>query len=86
MLKCEEISRLVSDSMERRLSLWQRLQLRMHLALCRLCAGHAADLKRIREVVREHHGTETESEEPDLTLSDRARRELEELVQRRDET
>ena len=39
MLHCREISRLVSESMERPFTFRERLQVGMHLAMCRLCCS-----------------------------------------------
>ena len=63
MLSCKEVSRLVSESLDRRLSLWPRLQLGMHLMMCGMCARfrkqtlllHAA-AKRYLEIVEELEG------------------------------
>ncbi|MDA1139247.1 MAG: zf-HC2 domain-containing protein [Planctomycetota bacterium] len=38
MLKCQEAARLISDSLDRPLSLRERLGLRTHLLMCRMCA------------------------------------------------
>lgn len=48
MLRCREVSKLVSESMERRLPLRQRMELRMHLMLCRLCSGFARQVSFLR--------------------------------------
>ena len=38
MLKCQEAARLISDSLDRPLSLKEWLGLRTHLLVCRMCA------------------------------------------------
>jgi hypothetical protein len=38
MLSCHEASRLLSDRLDRRLRPWERLALRIHLAMCRGCS------------------------------------------------
>lgn len=53
VLNCYEISRLVSESMDRRLPFYQRVGIRVHLAMCRLCNRFAEQLKVIRELSRE---------------------------------
>lgn len=37
MISCKEASRLASLQLERRLSLWERFQFRLHLAFCIGC-------------------------------------------------
>ena len=54
MLRCREISRLVSESMERDLPLRQRLEVRMHLMMCRLCSGFARQMQLLRRAAREN--------------------------------
>ncbi|NWF38608.1 zf-HC2 domain-containing protein [Mariprofundus sp. NF] len=34
---CKHVSRLASDSIERKLSLWERFRFHLHLAMCRNC-------------------------------------------------
>lgn len=48
MSRCKEITKLISDSMERKLSLWQRIDLRVHLILCGLCRRFQINLRTIR--------------------------------------
>ena len=52
MLRCREISKLVSESMERELSWRQRWQVWTHLMMCRLCAGFARQLRFLRHAAR----------------------------------
>jgi hypothetical protein len=54
MLRCQEISKLVSESMEHELPLRQRLQVWMHLAMCRMCVGFARQLRFLRRAAREN--------------------------------
>jgi hypothetical protein len=54
MLRCREISRLFSESMDRELPLRQKLQVWMHMAMCRLCSGFARQLRLLRQAAREN--------------------------------
>ena len=64
---CHEISRLVSESMDRELSVRERLGLWMHLKMCKLCAGFAEDMRRIRDVIREKLAASDAPEPPPTT-------------------
>lgn len=54
MLRCREIARLFSESMDHELPLRQKLQVRMHLTMCRLCSGFARQLRLLRQASREN--------------------------------
>lgn len=53
MLRCREISKLVSESMDRDLPLRTRIQVWMHLAMCRMCSGFARHVRLLRRAARE---------------------------------
>jgi len=53
MLRCREISKLVSDSTERSLPWRQRMELRMHLMMCGMCAGFARQVRFLRRAARQ---------------------------------
>lgn len=53
---CEKITRLISDSMDRRLSLLKLLALRAHLMVCQLCERYRAQLLFIRQTIRQGKG------------------------------
>jgi len=82
MLNCRDASKLVSDSLDRKLSLWQRANLWMHLGMCGICWGFRKTVIRIhKEVNRQAAQIEDDSGERDLKISDegreRMKRELE---------
>lgn len=51
MIKCKEASRLLSQSMDARLPLWQRIALRVHLAFCDACTNFRRQLELLRRAV-----------------------------------
>ena len=52
MMKCKEIGRLVSEGRDRELSFYQRLNVRMHLAMCAMCRRFAKQLDFIGRLTR----------------------------------
>lgn len=74
MLRCREVSKLVSESMERRLPFRQRMELIMHLFLCRLCAGFARQTRLLRRAARqEPERLIGDASSPEVTLTPDAR-------------
>ena len=37
MFNCREVTRLVSESIDRKLPLWQRVGIKIHFLMCKLC-------------------------------------------------
>ncbi len=52
IFNCKEVSRLVSDSMDRELGLGQRIGIRFHLMMCKYCSRFAGQLKQMRDVLK----------------------------------
>jgi hypothetical protein len=48
-LSCKDASRLLSQSMDRKLSLAEQAKLRLHLALCDACRSFGRQLERLRQ-------------------------------------
>jgi hypothetical protein len=51
MLTCKEVSRLVSQGLDRRLGFAQRVRLRVHLAICEGCVNFDRQLRLLRKAV-----------------------------------
>jgi len=45
MLTCKEVAQLASESLDRSLTLYERLTLRLHLLRCDLCSRYVRQLK-----------------------------------------
>jgi len=52
MDNCKKISRMMSDAMDRDLTPWERLRIRVHLLMCTGCAQFARQLQILRAVSR----------------------------------
>jgi hypothetical protein len=53
MLSCKEVSHLVSEGLDRRLGWWERVRLRLHLAICDGCANFKKQMDFLRRAMRE---------------------------------
>jgi len=52
IFSCKQISGMISESMDRKLSLSQRMGIRFHLMMCKLCTRYQKQLLFIREALR----------------------------------
>jgi predicted anti-sigma-YlaC factor YlaD len=51
-LTCKEATTLVSQGLDRQLTLWERVKLRLHLAVCDACSQFVKQSAFIRRAVR----------------------------------
>jgi hypothetical protein len=54
MLSCKDVSKLLSQAQERRLGLWERLGLELHLMMCKGCANVRKQLNFIGAAMRRY--------------------------------
>ena len=52
MLTCKEVSRLVSQGLDRKLGFGERVALRLHLAICEGCANFSRQMAFLRRAAR----------------------------------
>ncbi|MBT8373172.1 MAG: zf-HC2 domain-containing protein [Desulfobacterales bacterium] len=71
MLNCKEVSEKVSESMDRTLPFHYRLQLKMHLLMCKYCNRFKNQLLMIRGAARLEDPTE-DVDDPSQCLSEEA--------------
>ena len=85
MMSCKQVSRLLSASMERRLSLWERIGLWFHLSMCKLCKGFSKDLEQLREAARRHaENIENDVDAADVALSTESRERMKRALESQD--
>ncbi len=72
MPNCRETSRLVSESMDRKLPLFKRLVVWLHLRMCKYCHRFEQQLLKIRQISR-HINQHIERLDTSISLSDEAR-------------
>jgi len=79
MLRCREIAKLVSESMEQQLPLRKRMEVWLHLKMCRMCAAFARHLRLLRRAAHEAAGQfEADS---DVRLPEPARRRIKSILE-----
>ena len=54
MLTCKQVSELVSQSIDRRLSLRERIGVRLHLLICRMCSRVKKQMEFIHRAAKEY--------------------------------
>ncbi len=52
MLNCREVTQLASEALDRKLGLKERIGLRFHLMMCKLCTSYVRQLKFMYHVIR----------------------------------
>jgi hypothetical protein len=66
MISCKKSSELLCASLDRRLSFRERLQLRMHLALCQACSNFQKQNDAIIEAINRRFGGGDSAQDPEL--------------------
>ena len=81
MLSCKDVTKLVSESMDRSLPLGQRVGVRLHLLICKFCARYERQLLLIRDTARRlAAAVEAPGGSFGETLSDEARERIRESI------
>jgi predicted anti-sigma-YlaC factor YlaD len=52
MLSCKKTAQLLSQGMDRRLALWERVALRLHLAICDGCRNFKKQTAFLRQAMK----------------------------------
>ncbi|HCY16658.1 MAG: hypothetical protein A2Z93_14945 [Curvibacter sp. GWA2_64_110] len=62
MLKCKEITHLLSEAQDRELSVTEKLPLRMHLLMCQGCRNFKKQMAFLREASRSYTSDRKDTE------------------------
>lgn len=54
MLNCKEVTRLLSESQDRKLAVTEKMQLEMHLAICKGCRNFKSQMAFLREACQRY--------------------------------
>ena len=80
MLSCREVTRLVSESLDRELPLRQRVSMKMHFMMCKLCSRYNKQLANLREAVRLYSRREEDMDIYPASLSTEARERIKQAL------
>jgi len=81
MFRCRDVSRMVSESMDRELPWQKRMGIRLHLMMCRLCTRHKKQLEMIRVLMGRYSRALEESGSLSLSLPSEEKGRIKELLQ-----
>ena len=72
MISCKNVAKLLMSDQLQAQSWWRRMEVRLHLAMCRFCSRLARQIEQLRSATRRM----SEQEEADSGLEDRLIRRL----------
>jgi hypothetical protein len=72
MISCKNVAKLLMSDQLQAQSWWRRMEVRLHLAVCRFCSRLARQIEQLRSATRRI----SEQEEADSGLEDRLIRRL----------
>ena len=82
MLNCKEVSKLVSKSLDDKVTLWQRMNMWMHLAMCGVCWGFRKNLVLLQKLSRQYaDAVESGETQSELRLPDDARQRIRQKIE-----
>lgn len=61
MLKCKEVTHLLSEAQDRELSVSEKLPLKMHLLMCQGCRNFKQQMSFLREACRSYTSERTDT-------------------------
>ena len=74
---CKEASHLVSDAFERELKFTERLRLRLHLLICRMCRNHVSSVSFMNQLFEK---IRSQADEQGTCLPEKARQRIQEKL------
>lgn len=82
MPTCQEMTRLLSDAMDRSLPFHLRMRMRVHLLICTLCQQYQRQLRLIRHILRTHgERLEKTRQQQEPSLSPEAKQRLQQALE-----
>jgi len=76
---CKEVTHLASDSMDRSLSTFDRVRMKLHMLVCERCVRYYRQIRAIHEAFR-RHGLSVSEVEQGVNLSAQAKERIKESL------
>ena len=76
MFSCKKSSELISQSLDRELPFWARMSVRMHVAMCKMCANYMQQLKLLHSSIS---SIETSTDD-NISLSAEAKNRIRKII------
>lgn len=70
---CRQMAQLCSQSLDRKLSLWERIQIRMHCWICSWCVDYSYQVNQVSNIVRNEGESLAEIKSDKLSVDCKAR-------------
>jgi len=80
MLTCKEAGYLVSQSLDRELPFFEKVKLRVHLAMCKTCSRYRDELISINAIVKKASPDLSSSIGPDIELPEASKNKIKEYI------
>lgn len=82
MLNCKDMTKLISDSLERKISVRQRMELWLHIMMCGMCRRFRSNIIELRKRVSVSKGLLDQADIASAALPPATKARLEEAVKR----
>lgn len=82
MLNCKDATRLISDSLETKLSVRQRMGLLFHIVLCGMCRRFRSNITKLRIRIRKSRGQLSQINVGSTPMPPETKTRLEEVIKR----
>lgn len=82
MLNCKDITKLISDSLEGKISVPQRMELWLHIMMCGMCRLFRSNIIELRKRVRGSKALLVQADTVSTAMPVGAKARLEEAIQR----
>jgi hypothetical protein len=85
MYNCKEVTRMVSESLDRKLPLHQRMGIRVHLFMCKFCSRYRKQLLLLRAVMQRYAESD-DSVDISESLSPTAKKRMKHVLSHHDDS